>query len=59
MAKKLLIVEDDKNISYIIAENAKIEGYECDAVYDGEEGLKKALTNVYDLILLDLIIFLI
>jgi len=56
MAKKLLIVEDDKNISYIIAENAKIEGYECDAVYDGEEGLKKALTNVYDLILLDLML---
>ena len=56
MAKKLLIVEDDKNISYIIAENAKIEGYECDAVYDGEDGLKKALTNAYDLILLDLML---
>ena len=54
--KKLLIVEDEKNISYIISENAKIEGYECDVSYDGEEGLKKALTNAYDLIILDLML---
>ena len=56
MTKKLLIVEDDKNISYIIIENAKIEGYECDAAYDGEDGLNKALNNVYDLIVLDLML---
>jgi len=56
MAKNLLIVEDDKNISFIVSENAKIEGYECDVAYDGETGLKKALTNVYDLILLDLML---
>ena len=56
MAKKLLIVEDDKSISYIIAENAKIEGYECDSAYDGEDGLNKALNNTYDLIILDLML---
>ena len=56
MAKKLLIVEDDKNISFIISENAKIEGYECDVSYDGEQGLKKALANAYDLIILDLML---
>jgi len=56
MAKKLLIVEDDKNISYIISENAKVEGYECDVAYDGEQGLNKAMTNAYDLIILDLML---
>ena len=56
MAKKLLIVEDDKNISYIISENAKMEGYECDVSYDGEDGLSKALTSTHDLILLDLML---
>ena len=56
MSKKLLIVEDDKNISYIVSENARVEGYECDVSYDGEDGLKKALTNAYDLILLDLML---
>jgi two-component system response regulator VicR len=56
MARKLLIVEDEKNISSIIYENAKIENYECDLAYDGEEGQKKALTNAYDLIILDLML---
>lgn len=56
MARKLLIVEDEKNISSIIFENAKIEGYECDIAYDGENGLNKALTNAYDLIILDLML---
>jgi len=56
MLKKLLIVEDDKNISYIITENAKVEGYECDAAFDGEDGLNKALNNQYDLIILDLML---
>lgn len=56
MAKKLLIVEDDKNISFIITENAAAEGYECDAVFDGEDGLNKALNNRYDLIILDLML---
>ncbi|MCL2772423.1 MAG: response regulator transcription factor [Oscillospiraceae bacterium] len=56
MSKKLLIVEDEKAMSYIIAENAKIEGYECDAAYDGEDGLNKALHNTYDLIVLDLML---
>jgi two-component system response regulator VicR len=56
MAKKLLIVEDEKDISFIISENAKIEGYECDISYDGENGLDKALKNDYDLILLDLML---
>ena len=56
MARKLLIVEDDKNLSSIIHENAKLENYECDLSYDGESGLKKALTNVYDLIILDLML---
>jgi len=56
MARKLLIVEDDKNISSIIHENAKIENYACDVAYDGEDGQKKALTNSYDLIILDLML---
>ncbi|MCL1793243.1 MAG: response regulator transcription factor [Oscillospiraceae bacterium] len=56
MARKLLIVEDDKNLSSIIFENAKLENYECDVSYDGEDGLKKALADKYDLIILDLML---
>lgn len=56
MKKKLLVVEDDKHISFIITDNAKAEGYECDAAFDGEIGLDKALNNQYDLIILDLML---
>jgi two-component system response regulator VicR len=56
MSKKLLIVEDDKNISFIMTDNAKAEGYECDAAFDGEDGLNMALNNQYDLIILDLML---
>ena len=56
MMKKLLVVEDDKNISYIITENANAEGYECDTAFDGQDGLNKALNNQYDLIILDLML---
>ena len=56
MPKKLLIVEDEKNISFIITDNATEEGYECDAAFNGEDGLDKALNNQYDLIILDLML---
>ena len=54
--KKLLLVEDDKNISLLVSENAKLENYSCDTAYDGEDGFKKALAGSYDLILLDLML---
>lgn len=56
MGKKLLVIEDEKNISDIIVFNAKLAGYECEVAYDGEEGLKRALKGIYDLILLDLML---
>jgi len=56
MAKKLLIVEDEHNISDIISVHAEMAGYECDAAFDGEVGLKKASSGEYDLILLDIML---
>ncbi|MBQ7821798.1 MAG: response regulator transcription factor [Clostridia bacterium] len=54
--KRILIVEDEKNIAYTLAYNIMQAGYACDIASDGEEGLKKALTDTYDLILLDLML---
>ncbi len=54
--KKILIVEDEKNISQILAFNIMKAGYAYDAAYDGEEGLSKALSGDFDLILLDLML---
>lgn len=56
MAKKILIVEDEKNIAKVLAYNIKKEGYDVEVAYDGEDGLLKALGTEYDLILLDIML---
>lgn len=54
--KKILIVEDEKNIAQVLAYNIKKVGYDCDIAYDGEAGLEKALSGDFDLILLDIML---
>lgn len=54
--KKILVVEDEKKISQVLQVNLMMAGYLCDIAADGEEGLRKALTGDYDLILLDLML---
>jgi len=54
--KKILIVEDDKSIAQVLAYNLLSAGYAIDMAFDGEEGLKKALGDSFDLILLDIML---
>ena len=54
MAKKVLIVDDEKNIVDIIAFNLKREGYEVIKAFNGEEGVEKTFSEDPDLILLDI-----
>lgn len=54
MGKKVLVVDDEKNIVTIIAFNLKKEGYEVVTASDGEEGIRKTFEEKPDLILLDI-----
>ena len=56
MSKKILIVEDEKNIVDILSFNLKKEGYDTLEAYDGETGLRLALGEDPDLILLDIML---
>jgi DNA-binding response OmpR family regulator len=56
MAKKILIVEDDKFLRELITKKLKEEGYETVGAGDGEEGIEKAKKESPDIILLDLIL---
>jgi len=56
MSKRILIVEDEKNIVDILSFNLGREGYDTLEAYDGEMGLKLALEENPDLILLDLML---
>ncbi|MCT1913510.1 response regulator transcription factor [Staphylococcus ureilyticus] len=53
---KILIVEDEQNLARFIELELEHENYVVDIEYDGKPGLEKALTNDYDLILLDLML---
>lgn len=53
---KILIVEDDEKISSFLQKGLKEENFVVDYCYDGEEGLYLATTNIYSLIILDLMI---
>ena len=51
---KLLVVDDEELIRNVIKEYAKIENYEVDEASDGDEAVKKALENDYDVIIMDI-----
>jgi len=52
----ILVVEDEKKVSTFIQRGLEEEGFSVDAAFDGEEGIHKAETNGYDLILMDVML---
>lgn len=53
---KILLVEDEKPISNLMKMSLTKNGYMCDCAYDGEQALAAIDENVYDLILLDVML---
>lgn len=56
MAKKILIIEDDKFLRELISQKLLKEGYDIAEAIDGEKGVESVKTEKPDLILLDLIL---
>lgn len=56
MAKRVLVVDDEKLIVKGIRFSLEQDGMEVDCAYDGEEALNMAKANVYDMILLDIML---
>ncbi len=56
MNKKILIIEDDKDIARLISYNLGKDGFEIVEAYDGESGLSLADAERPDLIILDLML---
>lgn len=53
---RILIIEDENNLADVIASRLKKEKYVVDISNDGEVGLDNSLTNIYDLIILDIML---
>jgi DNA-binding response OmpR family regulator len=51
---KVLMVEDQRYLAEAVAQILKKHNYDVDLAFDGEDGLDDALSGVYDIILLDI-----
>lgn len=56
MPRRILVIEDDKDIAHLVELHLKDTGYEVTLAHDGDVGLDQALSKPYDLIILDLML---
>ncbi|MEG9298940.1 response regulator transcription factor [Mangrovibacillus sp. Mu-81] len=54
--KKILVIEDEKNLSRFIELELRYEGYDTGLAFTGRDGLEMALNEQWDVILLDLML---
>jgi DNA-binding response OmpR family regulator len=54
--KKILYVEDNQDTANAVKIILSGEGYNIDLAFDGTEGMKKAFSDIFDLILLDVML---
>ncbi len=54
--KKLLVIDDDKKLCDLLSEYMGQEGFTIEATHDGKDGVAKAITGNYDLIILDVML---
>ena len=53
---RVLIVEDETRLVATLQDLLEMDGYTADVSHDGESGLDNALTSIYDVILLDVML---
>jgi DNA-binding response OmpR family regulator len=54
--KRVLVVEDNRDLAYGLRNNLEIEGYQVEVADDGPKGLMRARTTSPDLVILDLML---
>jgi DNA-binding NtrC family response regulator len=52
---RMLVVDDEENISSYLAELFRLEGWTVDTAFDGYEGVKLAADQDYDVIIMDIL----
>src|SRR5256714_8787563 len=56
LMERVLIVDDDADLSQLVSQFLEPEGFEVEAAHDGPKGLERALSGDYSLIVLDLML---
>jgi two-component system, OmpR family, response regulator MprA len=53
---RILVIEDEADIADFIRRGLQIKGFEVEVAYTGEQGLEKARSGSFDLVVLDLML---
>ena len=53
---RILVVEDETRLAATLQDLMELNGYTADVCHDGEEGLDNALSGIYDVIILDVML---
>jgi two-component system response regulator CpxR len=55
-ATRILVVDDDVELCELVEQYLKSQGFQIDAVHDGSAGVERALSGVYSLVILDVML---
>ena len=53
---RLLVVDDDTELCSLVTQYLKVEGFQVDTANDGQEGIERALSGEYSLVVLDVML---
>ena len=56
MTSRILLVEDEPGVRLTVEDRLRSEGYEVESAADGDEGLKRATSERFDLLILDVML---
>src|SRR6185503_16251885 len=54
--QRVLVVDDDVELCHLLAQYLAPEGYDVEAVHDGTEGVKRALSGEHAIVVLDVML---
>lgn len=55
-APRVLVVDDDVELCELVEQYLRSQGFQLDSVYDGTTGVTNALSNSYDMVILDVML---
>src|SRR5580658_5090751 len=53
---RVLVVDDDVELCELVGQYLKSQGFQIDAVHDGSAGVERALSGIYSLVILDVML---
>ena len=53
---RILLIEDDRRVANFVARGLRIEGYETEVAFDAGQGIARAIGELFDLLLVDVVL---